>query len=103
MQSLSMDDRLAIANMTTEWGALTGLFPIDSVLQDWLRDKATKAAIFNNHKLPEKTQRFTHRAILVRSAECSSIVCFHAPDIVLNNAAMLHGPLSCRPSELHIR
>ena len=27
--SLPIDDRLAIANMTTEWGALVGLFPID--------------------------------------------------------------------------
>ena len=30
--------------MTTEWGALTGLFPIDSVLQEWLRHKAAQAA-----------------------------------------------------------
>ena len=33
LKSLPADDRLAIANMTTEWGALSGLFPIDSVLQ----------------------------------------------------------------------
>lgn len=41
MQSIPVDDRLSIANMTTEWGALTGLFPIDSVLENWLRAKAT--------------------------------------------------------------
>jgi len=35
--SLSIDDRLAIANMTTEWGALVGLFPIDSNVIDWLK------------------------------------------------------------------
>jgi homoaconitate hydratase len=29
MRSLPVDDRLAIANMTTEWGALSGLSPID--------------------------------------------------------------------------
>ncbi|HPC12268.1 MAG TPA: aconitase family protein, partial [candidate division Zixibacteria bacterium] len=29
LRSLSVDERLAIANMTTEWGALVGLFPID--------------------------------------------------------------------------
>ena len=45
LQSLSVDARLTIANMTTEWGALTGLFPIDSILQGWLRGKATMAAI----------------------------------------------------------
>ncbi|KLU91087.1 homoaconitase [Magnaporthiopsis poae ATCC 64411] len=45
MRSIPIDDRLAIANMTTEWGALSGLFPIDSVLQSWLRAKATTSAM----------------------------------------------------------
>ncbi|KAH6684661.1 hypothetical protein B0J14DRAFT_498422 [Halenospora varia] len=59
MRSLPIDDRLAIANMTTEWGALTGLFPIDSMLQAWLRSKATTSALFDG---PEKS-RFTHKTI----------------------------------------
>lgn len=46
MRSLPVDDRLTIANMTTEWGALSGLFPIDSILQAWLRSKATEYALF---------------------------------------------------------
>ncbi|RAL61026.1 hypothetical protein DID88_010122 [Monilinia fructigena] len=46
MRSLPIDDRLTIANMTTEWGALSGLFPIDSVLESWLRYKATTSAMF---------------------------------------------------------
>jgi homoaconitate hydratase len=33
---LSMDARMAIANMTTEWGALVGWFPVDSVTLDYL-------------------------------------------------------------------
>ena len=37
MSSLSVDSRLTISNMTTEWGALSGLFPIDSTLERWLR------------------------------------------------------------------
>ena len=41
---LTVEDRMTIANMTTEWGALTGLFPMDEVLRDWLvgqgRDRA---------------------------------------------------------------
>lgn len=37
--SLSVDDRLAIANMTTEWGALAGVFPVDNVTIQWLRDR----------------------------------------------------------------
>jgi len=60
MRSLPVDDRLAIANMTTEWGALTGLFPIDAMLQSWLRAKATTAALFGGKDV--KT-RFTHERI----------------------------------------
>ncbi|KAG6038456.1 mitochondrial Homoaconitase [Claviceps citrina] len=37
IRSIDIDDRMTIANMTTEWGALSGLFPIDSRLEDWLR------------------------------------------------------------------
>jgi len=33
--SLSVDERLAIANMTTEWGALAGVFAVDDILLDW--------------------------------------------------------------------
>src|SRR4030066_1750590 len=31
IKHLSIDHRLTIANMTTEWGALVGLFPIDNI------------------------------------------------------------------------
>jgi homoaconitate hydratase len=37
---LSMDDRMSIANMTTEWGALAGVFPCDEVLRDYLHKRA---------------------------------------------------------------
>ncbi|KAH9223188.1 hypothetical protein DL95DRAFT_518077 [Leptodontidium sp. 2 PMI_412] len=61
MRTLPVDDRLAIANMTTEWGALTGLFPIDSMLQAWLRAKATTAALFDGKDAAES--RFSHARI----------------------------------------
>lgn len=60
MRSIPVDDRLTIANMTTEWGALTGLFPIDSVLQSWLRARATTAAMFD---ASNAGKRFTHEKI----------------------------------------
>lgn len=41
VQSLSVDERLTIANMTTEWGALVGVFPVDEVLFKWY-DQALK-------------------------------------------------------------
>jgi homoaconitate hydratase len=34
--ALSMDERMAISNMTTEWGALVGWFPADEVTIDYL-------------------------------------------------------------------
>ncbi|KAK5719653.1 mitochondrial Homoaconitase [Elasticomyces elasticus] len=65
MRSLPVDDRLAIANMTTEWGALSGLFPIDDVLKGWLRYKATEASMY---KAPPSTasrttDRFNHQRL----------------------------------------
>ena len=38
--SLSMDQRMSVANMTTEWGALAGVFPFDEVLRDYLYSRA---------------------------------------------------------------
>ncbi|MBX3357366.1 MAG: homoaconitase [Phycisphaeraceae bacterium] len=37
---LSMDQRMSIANMTTEWGALAGVFPFDGVLREYLLGRA---------------------------------------------------------------
>jgi len=37
--SLSMDERFAISNMTTEWGALVGWFPADEVTFEYLRSR----------------------------------------------------------------
>ncbi|MHC4219572.1 MAG: aconitase family protein, partial [Planctomycetota bacterium] len=41
---LSMDQRMSIANMTTEWGALAGVFPFDEVLRDYLYGRADALA-----------------------------------------------------------
>jgi homoaconitate hydratase len=38
--SLSMDQRMSIANMTTEWGALAGVFGFDQTLKDYLYARA---------------------------------------------------------------
>ncbi|KAH7912332.1 hypothetical protein BJ138DRAFT_1004724 [Hygrophoropsis aurantiaca] len=39
---LSIDDRLTIANMTTEWGALVGVFPVDETLFNWYEQALNK-------------------------------------------------------------
>ena len=59
MGSIPIDDRLTIANMTTEWGALSGLFPVDEMLISWYRAKAITAAMFDS---PSK-DRINHKRI----------------------------------------
>ncbi|KAA8911248.1 hypothetical protein TRICI_003858 [Trichomonascus ciferrii] len=39
VEHLSVDERLTIANMTTEWGALSGLFPVDQKLIQWYQNR----------------------------------------------------------------
>lgn len=66
MKTLPVDDRLAIANMTTEWGALSGLFPIDDVLKGWLRSKATEASVYNtrtSETASPTNSRFNHERL----------------------------------------
>jgi len=41
LESLKIDDPLAIANMTTERGALSTIFPMDKVLNDWMLQKVS--------------------------------------------------------------
>ena len=50
--SLSIDYRLTIANMTTEWGALVGLFPIDEKVISWLNNRLNY--VKNNLRISEK-------------------------------------------------
>jgi homoaconitate hydratase len=38
--ALPIADRMSIANMSTEWGALAGVFPFDEVLRDYLYGRA---------------------------------------------------------------
>ncbi len=40
IEYLSIDERLSIANMTTEWGALVGLFPIDETTINWIKQRS---------------------------------------------------------------
>lgn len=44
IQYLSMAERLTISNMTTEWGALAGIFPFDGATASFLRRRATVLA-----------------------------------------------------------
>ncbi len=52
--SLSMDARLSIANMTTEWGALVGWFPVDDVTIAYLEGRNLELRRRSISRIPEK-------------------------------------------------
>src|SRR5436853_284903 len=49
--ALSMSERMTIANMTTEWGALAGVFPFDEVTVNYLQSRVPE---FTNPNRPGK-------------------------------------------------
>jgi homoaconitate hydratase len=50
LKSLTMDQRMSISNMTTEWGALIGIFPFDEILRDYLYSRADYFAKFGSRR-----------------------------------------------------
>lgn len=58
LKGLSVEDRLAISNMTTEWGALAGVFPVDQSTIDFLRKRQRRIDLshFENKNLPKLNQ-----------------------------------------------
>lgn len=67
IDALSVEDRLAIANMTTEWGALAGVFPVDDLTIEYLRKRMRRIELthFENKNLPPTPpgQKFVHPRI----------------------------------------
>ena len=53
VSSLSMDARMTIANMTTEWGALVGWFPCDDITLAYLRMRRSILDLQNIDRLTE--------------------------------------------------
>lgn len=52
---LSVADRLTIANMTTEWGAVAAVFPVDAVTLAWLQARCVLLR-HRAHDVPEQPQ-----------------------------------------------
>jgi homoaconitate hydratase len=67
LKGISVEDRLAISNMTTEWGALAGVFPVDQATVDFLRKRQRRIDLthFENKNLPvpAKGEKFIHPRI----------------------------------------
>jgi homoaconitate hydratase len=79
--ALTIDDRLTIANMTTEWGALAGYFPADSRTFAYLRQR--------HHVLPDAAKHRLDPA-LVSSLEREPL----KPDADASYAAQIELDLS---------
>lgn len=60
VKTLSIEERLSIANMTTEWGALSGVFPCDEVTVQWLRDRAAESDRIDEAAITELEQNPLH-------------------------------------------
>ncbi|MGC2110756.1 MAG: homoaconitase [Candidatus Korobacteraceae bacterium] len=52
--SLSMDARLSIANMSTEWGALVGWFPVDEITLAYLEARNRELRAQGVSRIPEE-------------------------------------------------
>jgi homoaconitate hydratase len=53
VHSLSMDARLSISNMTTEWGPLVGWFPVDEITIKYLRGMHERLRAIGNERFTE--------------------------------------------------
>lgn len=48
IEHIAVDERLTIANMTTEWGAVAGVFPVDNKLRQWYQNVITKNSLLKS-------------------------------------------------------
>jgi len=82
VKNLSIDERLSIANMTTEWGALAGVFDIDEVTYSWLEGRIAKAG--ENQRLNQQRLNELKSANLRADADA-----FYAKEIEVDLGAMV--------------
>ena len=90
--SFSVDQRLTIANMTTEWGALAGVFPVDDITIEWLKNRSDYIAKRGQAGVPSDTDgkgghpRMNHGRIeqLKKSKPQSDPDAFYALELVLD-------------------
>lgn len=86
VKDLLVDYRLTIANMTTEWGALSGVFPVDQTLIQYYQDRlkiigaghprineTTVNDLKNNQIHPDKDSIYAKHLIIDLSTLSSSI------------------------------
>ncbi|KAK6952312.1 mitochondrial Homoaconitase [Daldinia eschscholtzii] len=98
LASIPIDHRLTIANMTTEWGALSGLFPVDEKLIAWYRAKATTAAMFDT----SLKERINHERIdeLVKNKLVADPGATYAKELYLNLSTL--SPFVAGPNSVKV-
>jgi homoaconitate hydratase len=107
---LSIDQRLTIANMTTEWGALAGVFPVDEITIKWLKNRC-KFVVHNDLSLPAsdvyhkaKHPRISEERIRHLRSELNNLKAdsdaYYSKEIVLDLSTLQ--PQVCGPNSVKI-
>lgn len=71
VRTLSMDARLSVANMTTEWGALTGIFPVDAVTVQYMHEVRTRLAARGQWRFTDAQLRAWEEAPIAADPDAS--------------------------------
>lgn len=95
LNELPIDYRLTIANMTTEWGALSGLFPVDETLINWYQDRLKV--------LPQPHPRVNQQTVqdLIDHKQAADSDAYYAKHLVLDLSTLspyISGPNSVKVS-----
>lgn len=92
VKNLLVDYRLTIANMTTEWGALSGLFPVDETLLQFYEQRLAK--------LPQPHPRVNAETVeSLRSAVAADADAVYAKHLTIDLASLspyISGPNSVK-------
>ena len=64
LANLSMDDRLCIANMAIEAGAKNGIFMVDDITKEYMKDRVQQASTryLSLIPTPSTTETYNHRS-----------------------------------------
>lgn len=95
IDELTVDFRLTIANMTTEWGALSGLFPVDETLINWYKKRI--------NRLPQPHPRVNQETVqkLIDEAQTADSDAYYAKHLTLDLSSLspyISGPNSVKVS-----
>ncbi|AET39902.1 homoaconitate hydratase LYS4 Ecym_5123 [Eremothecium cymbalariae DBVPG len=101
LESIPVDYRLTIANMTTEWGALSGLFPVDRTLIDWYYERLAKVGPNHPRITRERLDGLARSAAAAAAATQADPDARYAKHLVIDLSTLTHyvsGPNSVKIS-----